>query len=192
MTNDDRLLKAILDDPDDDAVRLVYSDWLEEQGDVARAEFIRAGVELAALDHDLGLCGRPNCEKCDLAIPLTHKQRQLLTGNGTTWAGRAVITACEVGFGWEWERGFVHEIRCTGNAWVANADGILASHPVRYVYFLLRPTIERRPDPNGGYLANLKGANPNRWYGIDCEDRYILPHLLAANWPDVTFRIPTY
>lgn len=44
--SDDRenLLAAIIAQPDDDAVRLVYADWLEEHGD-AQAELIRAQIE---------------------------------------------------------------------------------------------------------------------------------------------------
>src|SRR4051812_9792088 len=37
------LLRAILDDIDDDAVRLVYADYLEERGD-PRGEFIRLQI----------------------------------------------------------------------------------------------------------------------------------------------------
>lgn len=37
----DALLRRILEDPADDSARLVYADWLEEQGDADRAEFIR-------------------------------------------------------------------------------------------------------------------------------------------------------
>ena len=33
----DAFLRAILDDPDDDSLRLVYADFLEEQGDADRA-----------------------------------------------------------------------------------------------------------------------------------------------------------
>jgi uncharacterized protein (TIGR02996 family) len=35
------LLQAALDSPDDEAVRLVYADWLEEQGDTDGAAFMR-------------------------------------------------------------------------------------------------------------------------------------------------------
>jgi uncharacterized protein (TIGR02996 family) len=35
--NADALLTGILADPDDDARRLVYADWLEEHGDADRA-----------------------------------------------------------------------------------------------------------------------------------------------------------
>src|SRR5262249_36543908 len=40
-------LSDILANPEDDAPRLVYADWLQENGDEERAEFIRAQVELA-------------------------------------------------------------------------------------------------------------------------------------------------
>lgn len=43
------LLRAILDDPDDDVVRLVYADHLEDQGETERAEFIRVQILLAQL-----------------------------------------------------------------------------------------------------------------------------------------------
>ena len=42
-------LRAILDNPDDDGVRLVYADWLEEHGQPERAEFIRVQIALASL-----------------------------------------------------------------------------------------------------------------------------------------------
>ena len=44
--------RAILDDPDDDALRLVYADWLEENGRSARAAWLRASCELAHLPDD--------------------------------------------------------------------------------------------------------------------------------------------
>jgi uncharacterized protein (TIGR02996 family) len=46
------LLAAILEAPDDDAPRLVYADWLEEQGDADRAEFIRLQCRLAQRERD--------------------------------------------------------------------------------------------------------------------------------------------
>ncbi len=48
-------LEAIVNNPDDDTARLVFADWLDEQGsadDAARAEFIRVQCELARLDRD--------------------------------------------------------------------------------------------------------------------------------------------
>jgi uncharacterized protein (TIGR02996 family) len=45
-------LAAVCAAPDDDAPRLIYADWLEEQGDSHRAELIRAQIELATLEAD--------------------------------------------------------------------------------------------------------------------------------------------
>jgi uncharacterized protein (TIGR02996 family) len=42
-------LRAICENPEDDTVRLVYADWLDENGDPDRAEFIRVQVERARL-----------------------------------------------------------------------------------------------------------------------------------------------
>src|SRR6516165_8917057 len=46
MVDDAAFVRAIQAAPDDESVRLVYADWLEERGD-ARAEFLR--VEVTAL-----------------------------------------------------------------------------------------------------------------------------------------------
>jgi uncharacterized protein (TIGR02996 family) len=40
-------LRAVLDEPDDDTHRLVYADWLDENGRPERAEFIRLQIERA-------------------------------------------------------------------------------------------------------------------------------------------------
>lgn len=43
-------LRAIAEDPGDDATRLVFADWLDEHGQHDRAEFIRLQIELARTD----------------------------------------------------------------------------------------------------------------------------------------------
>ena len=43
----DAFLAAIRDDPDDDAPRLVFADWLDDYGEPHRAELIRARCALA-------------------------------------------------------------------------------------------------------------------------------------------------
>src|SRR5687768_14924073 len=47
MTDHAALLAAVCDRPDDDTPRLVYADLLDDDGDAARAAFIRTQVELA-------------------------------------------------------------------------------------------------------------------------------------------------
>lgn len=56
------LLQAVADAPDDDGIRLVAADWLDEHGYVARAEFIR--LQIAVAQHNPYadvLCG---CDRC--------------------------------------------------------------------------------------------------------------------------------
>jgi uncharacterized protein (TIGR02996 family) len=73
MSKDDErraFLLAICERPEDDTARLVFADWLDEQGESERAEFIRIGIELAK-----GVCRRPvkrkaheqwhDCGKCE-------------------------------------------------------------------------------------------------------------------------------
>jgi len=49
----DPLLAAVLAAPDDDAPRLIYADWLDEQGESDRAEFIRLQIREANMaDED--------------------------------------------------------------------------------------------------------------------------------------------
>jgi len=52
MSDHDTFLASICANPDDDAPRLIYADWLEEQGDSTRAEFIRLQIEHAHLTSD--------------------------------------------------------------------------------------------------------------------------------------------
>jgi uncharacterized protein (TIGR02996 family) len=47
MTDRDILYRAVLDNPEDDTLRLVYADALEESGDPRRAAFVRGQVELS-------------------------------------------------------------------------------------------------------------------------------------------------
>src|SRR5262245_39653992 len=51
VTHEEAFLADILETPDDDAPRLIFADWLEENGDPDRAEFIRVQVA-AARDAD--------------------------------------------------------------------------------------------------------------------------------------------
>src|SRR5580700_6105903 len=94
MTDNDALLLAILADPDD-AVRLVYADWLEEHGDAERAEFIRVQCLLERLPEDTPQ--RPELEdRCD----------DLLAEHELRWLGPP--PACLKR--WAFRRGFVESL----------------------------------------------------------------------------------
>ncbi len=50
LSQHESFLRAIFDAPDDDTARLVYADFLQENGEEDRAEFIRVQCELARLE----------------------------------------------------------------------------------------------------------------------------------------------
>ncbi len=48
MSSDEAaLLAAICNHPDDDTIRLIYADWLEEHGQITHADFIRTQIDLS-------------------------------------------------------------------------------------------------------------------------------------------------
>jgi uncharacterized protein (TIGR02996 family) len=86
VKNSERLLRAVLTDPSDDLARLAYADALEEEGDDARAAFVRVQVELAgleAIEHDCGPDGEwevtcPACGASSDIYELRARQDELL------------------------------------------------------------------------------------------------------------------
>jgi len=170
------LLDAILESPDDDGLRLVYADALEDDGQRERAEFIRVQVELAktpepAIRTPGSLPNESdeqyefrNCESC-LGVKrcryhvLQHRERELLGGGSVySWfVDKGPITtrtdwhmAC--GFAgrveWNFVRGFVDHITCTAADWLQHADAILRDHPVREVRLTTMPLLRSQNDPH--------------------------------------------
>jgi uncharacterized protein (TIGR02996 family) len=117
MTTADAFLQAILDDPDADAPRLVFADWLEEHGDAERAEFIRVQC---ALD-------RP--PSGGHVADLWARQGDLLAVHEGEWAA----PANEFALSWIFRRGFIDEIQVEKQAFPAVAEALFRRHPVRRV-----------------------------------------------------------
>jgi uncharacterized protein (TIGR02996 family) len=67
-------LEQITANVDDDATRLVFSDWLEEQGEFERAEFIRVQVQRAGL---------PTWDAAQVGLRI--REQELLKKHGETW-----------------------------------------------------------------------------------------------------------
>src|SRR5947209_4285663 len=89
-------LATILDRPTEDGPRLVYADWLEEQGDAERAEFIRIQIELAELsDND------PKCDR------LRDRESFLHNRHGESWRADIPEWARD---GCVFRRGFVEHV----------------------------------------------------------------------------------
>jgi uncharacterized protein (TIGR02996 family) len=122
MSDADALRRAISAHPDDDLPRLALADLLDESGDPARAEFIRAQVALAQLpEHHPD---RPALE---------DREHDILAANEAEWLGDYDFgdgPTPEL-FEWEWERGFLNEVAATPLYLLDHGLDLFAAHPVR-------------------------------------------------------------
>jgi uncharacterized protein (TIGR02996 family) len=74
MTDRESLIAAVIADPDDDGVRLVFADWCEEHGDAPRAEFIRSQIRRLTLKY----------EDPERAL-LFAREKELVKAHGAEW-----------------------------------------------------------------------------------------------------------
>ncbi|MBY0231365.1 MAG: TIGR02996 domain-containing protein, partial [Gemmataceae bacterium] len=99
MDTQDILLDDIAAHPDDDALRRIYADWLEDQGDSERAEFIRVQLDLARLDEG------------DERWPaLESRCARLLGEHREEWLGPAPHEGAD----WTFHRGFPEQVEIDG------------------------------------------------------------------------------
>jgi uncharacterized protein (TIGR02996 family) len=120
MPANEGFLRDILEHPDDDTPRLVYSDWLEDHGDPARAEFIRLQCALARQAQD---------------SPARREQafraRTLLDQHWADWlAPLARFELRDVLF----RRGFVEKARVKAATLAKHAGELFASCPLRRLW----------------------------------------------------------
>ncbi len=119
MTTDaDALLRAIIDNPDDDMPRLVFADWLEENGQAERAEFTRLKIALESASGDI----RKEMEQ---------RARQLLRQHRQEWMAPLPQ---EPGIDWDanWPRGFPERLTFDGAELFDRLSGdAFAAAPIR-------------------------------------------------------------
>lgn len=126
MTTQAAFLADILENADDDAPRLIYADWLDDQGRpelTDRAEFIRVQCRLARLPID------------DPERPaLVERERGLLQTYLLPWLQELpeVRSVSWAGF----QRGFPAHIHVSGYHWFArHAPVLFATAPIQAVEF---------------------------------------------------------
>lgn len=153
MTREEDLVRAICEDPADDAPRLTYCDWLEERERGERAEFIRVQCGLTDLDLPPCHCNALTlilCQRCRLQV----RERELLQANAGQWFPVPGLIACSVwdhsptvrwfpegnssagsdySFGGDTSRGFVASIRLPAAAFLRHAGAVFSRHPVTKV-----------------------------------------------------------
>lgn len=179
-------LAAIRAAADDDAPRLIFSDWLEENGEEEWAEYIR--------------------------LSLRFQRDQLSEGEVQAFDEKVF----RKGFAWmlpdadphvRWERGFVKEVTCYVQDWLKFADR-LSLHPLRVVQVTRFPEMKQLI-ANEFYTEIVDSWSGTKWwclYGresckftshqlgeklkeINCGWAYIpiLKALMHLTWPEVPF-----
>lgn len=125
MDHERAFLQAIREQPDDDAHRLIYADWLEEQGGAertARAAFIRAQCRLAALSDDDPLRDKLEDEAADLLAEHEREWAEPLHG---------------IAEDWHFSRGFLERITIRGEEFLTHAERLFESAPFRRIHLLI-------------------------------------------------------
>jgi uncharacterized protein (TIGR02996 family) len=99
MSSHEAFLADVIENPDDDAPRLVCADWLDEHGEAERGELIRVQCRLARLgDAD------------PARAELERQERELLEGHGAEWAEPLRGLVHE----FQYRRGFVEAVEVPG------------------------------------------------------------------------------
>lgn len=138
MNDHDILMAAILATPEDDAPRLAYADWLDENGQEERAAFIRVQVNRHAFRLQFGMkyirrgstwwtwgCVHkenvPRKAKYRRVARRISLEAAVIISNHPREFRRLVVGV---------SRGFVDEIRCTFADYIRYAPAIARCHPI--------------------------------------------------------------
>ncbi len=147
MSEQQSLLKAIVENPTDVSRRLVYADWLEENGQTERAELIRLQCEFEERNDPPPHAYCPTRQKSverHYTVPhelwQVEKRIRELLGNEKhedEWLGGLR----KVFFRHKWRCGFPEVIKVTAKKFLANANKILSTIPLtRLELYLLQRT----------------------------------------------------
>src|SRR5438132_9887129 len=122
-TDAEPFLQRIRAFPDDDVHRLIFADWLEEQGgaEAERAAFIRIQIALAGLAAD-------DSHRAGLAAA----ERALLERHRSEWEApfRGLAT------GLVFRRGFIDEVKVAARQYLRHADELFTIGPIRHMHLL--------------------------------------------------------
>lgn len=219
-TDDDAaFLRTIIANREDDVPRLVYADYLDEQGREERAEFIRLQIKLA----------RIRARVLELIEPVRQHQRAGApnygwnTPEGKRFQDEVAEPCRELAkrerklYGWmksadfglpsDWSasirgqgarnpralihRGFAFKAECSWADWLTHADAILAATPLERVELTTWPEWEL----GGGQYLRLVGRK--HYYNIPIGRHEpgsvrhgLMMDLLAAEWPSIAFTLP--
>src|SRR5262249_22626393 len=120
MSLQDAFLADIIAHPEDDAVRLIYADWLDEHDQPERAEFIRLQI------------ARTGSLARNQRLTFDVRERQLLAQHEEEWAGelREFVAS------WTFRRGFIEEVSAMLEPFLAGEERLFRLAPVRRLTLL--------------------------------------------------------
>jgi uncharacterized protein (TIGR02996 family) len=138
------LLQGILDAPDDGTLRLVYADWLEENGQAVCAGMVRDEVDAPWLAVRGGLWERQS-ERYPQAEGHAAVAVELLGDwpDGTEVAFRG---------------GFVSMVRCSLDAWQRLGPALAKAHPIETLLLTDREPADQKPG---------SGVTGWRWFSAE-------------------------
>jgi uncharacterized protein (TIGR02996 family) len=148
------LLRAVIDEPDDDVPRLAYADWLDEHGQPDRAELVRVQLELARLPAE-------HLRRAALVL----REGELLGEHEERWAQplrrllwkkempRDDSCSARMSRPWLFSRGFVEAVAISHRTYFRHAKKLFSLAPVRDIWFVFDQ--DEGEDVNGKEHARL-------------------------------------
>lgn len=132
------LLAAIAVSPDDDLPRLVYADWLDENGQPLRAEFIRLQIEIAKKET------LPRAV-VNVFSHLWKRQQEILDDHRDELLGPLAEVVTQ--YNYEFRRGFLEHVTLRLQTFLDHTDhfGVLRPPPAVRV-FDAADSLDRLPD----------------------------------------------
>jgi uncharacterized protein (TIGR02996 family) len=175
-------LSAIKAAPDDDTARLVYADWLDEQGaerDARHAEMIRFQFRMARTPHDHAAKCRsterrpgtgPRCERC----ALEREDR-----GWQSWGQDNLVPAPFCGR-CVFRRGFVDAVATRAREWLKYHASLKREQPVRSVLVIWPDGLDDLVD----LAISLLGLPRIALVGLDSSQRPAIADSLSHVRPD--------
>jgi uncharacterized protein (TIGR02996 family) len=156
MSDELALLTAIIANPDEDTPRLMFADWLQENGQPERAEFIRVQIEITPLPNRHT---RPLNDRAHDNERLT-RFRELFAAHQEEWLRPLGVKLPRAIF----RRGFVEELRVTPAELLKIGDVVLRREMLSSIEVTPPPddTEDTREDPLGDRVLRRLASWPGR------------------------------
>lgn len=147
MTTQEDILRAVIAEPESDQVRLICADWMEEHGQLERAEFIRVQCRIATMTSGCVVVLRQDCdgsrfEWCNRCREM-YRERELLSRHKTAWlplptnnntrGNRAGFMVGRDQGEAIFERGFVSGVSLPCAAWLYHGPRLVRAAPLTRV-----------------------------------------------------------